>query len=197
MSNDRARDITKNRDDQKIVPYAYSPAIRELAFYHWIKAGQNAVRAHRALLALCQDADADDDLPLPSELPDSATISRWARKDGWEAKLVHAVADHFPAISARQAARLITQTDTALDEWDAIMSGERDQLRHPAMQARVALIAANLQLRGLGTAGARGGVPSIAARTAGDDPSSLTADERQQRHLARIEAFREARRQPG
>jgi hypothetical protein len=195
MTDAPGTDIIPGEPDTVAHPYAYSDLVKELAFRCWFDAGRRVAKGYRLLVEQCADAEADDALPLPSELPDESTMRRWVRRYDWHGRVAQHVADEFPAISLRQITRLIAQTDQAQEEYEAILAGERDHLSGPALNARVALITTNLQLRGLGTAGARGGEPVVSQGAKQlEDVSGLHPSERARRTREKIEAEREARR---
>lgn len=153
----------------------YGPEVKELAFACYVQAGYNVSRA-TAILAHRLDGD---------PCPDRSVVSRWARDGQWKVRATEAIAQEFPYLNVEHAARLVEMTDDALDTYKAVMNGELDHLKTAALLARVGVAKHVLDLRGLGTSGARygaGELPGLPPSVSPDD-AELSPQERQRRRL--------------
>lgn len=128
--------------------------------------------------------DAPDWMPLPDELPDVATVKRWVRRFGWHDQVGLEVERNFPAIAARQAARLVKLSDRALDIYDELSDPNTQLERDSETRRKVA--ADILMLRGLGTASAKGGEVVIARTAASDDDHATETPAQRQRRLLEL-----------
>ena len=166
MTDDRVLDIKPVIAERGSGWPAHPPAVRELAFLCWIQSDGNIELASNMMHRMCRDADPHDDLPHPDDLPNVRTLYRWHKADAWDAKMVAVVGEHFPQILARQNARLLLLTDQAISVYAASLHNTE----------KVSLVRANvardvLLLRGLGTAGSRGGLPVIPPALPDHDPA--------------------------
>ena len=141
-------------------PWDYGEEVREHAFVCWIEADGNCERALVRLVELFSDLDPTR--PMPSV----QSIRGWSRRYSWPARMVAAVADEYPHITARQLARLVIQADRAQDVIGRILA-DGPMREGDAIRAKVA--GDVLTFRGLGTAGNKGGQPVIARQRPADD----------------------------
>lgn len=158
----------------------YGDEIKEMAFACYLTAEGNVSRATRLL------AEKLDGLPCP----DRSVISRWAKEGQWGLARTQAVAEQFPYLNVEQTARMIDLADQALDTYESILAGEFDTLPVGIVQQKRAVAAHLLDLRGIGTSGAKygtGELPSLPVIVQ-DDEAALSPQERQRR---RLEAERE------
>ena len=71
--------------------------VRDRAFWVWfLEADRNQIRT-ADMLARQEAAEADLDGRDPANTPDSRTIGRWEKKDGWERRAQEHMAAHAPA----------------------------------------------------------------------------------------------------
>ena len=171
----------------------HPPIVKELAFVCWIEANGNGERARRLLV---EEFRKDTTGLLPQaerEWPSANTLRNWARTEGWEDQLVQHVAGSYKHLLTVYTARLLRMGAQALDGLDELMQPEHVPTKGDLVRAD--LVKFITTILGLGTAGAKGGTPELASTArASDDPDRMSPDQRQQRHLARLEAFREQRR---
>jgi len=165
----------------------YDEEARELAFAYWIYADRNLARAMKLI-----EENWNDDLgPVPSK----PTVHRWIKDHAWEVKADQAIAENFPHIQTRHTARLVALTDLALETYAAALSGELDKLGPGIMLNRLNAARDVVNLRGLGTAGARSEGAQLAPRVMPAGNASieegLTAQDRAKRQRERLEAERQ------
>jgi hypothetical protein len=165
----------------------YGDEARELAFAYWIHADRNLARAMKLL-----EENWNADL---GEMPSKPTIHRWINDDAWHLKADQAIAENFPHIQTRHTARLVALTDMALETYAAAMAGELDKLGPGIMMNRLSAARDVVNLRGLGTAGARSEGAQLAPRVMPVNSAAieegLTARDRAKRQRDRLEAERE------
>lgn len=180
---------------QRDYPHHYPDYVKELAFLHWVQVGGNAVRALRSLTEVAQQAHPDEHFPSVHDLPSAQTIASWARQDDWEGKLLYAVAEHYPSILAKQAAKLIVLTDRALALYDRLLDDSQPIAKGDSTRQLAARDV--LLLRGLAAALTRGDpLVTAAVRAEVIDMQESSADpaERQRERLQRHREERERRR---
>lgn len=165
----------------------YDDEARELAFAYWIYADRNLARA----MSLIEENWNGDLGPVPSK----PTVHRWIKDGSWEVKADQAIAENFPHIQTRHTARLVALTDMALEAYAAALSGELDKLGPGIMMNRLSAARDIVNLRGLGTAGARTEGAQLAPRVmpVGNKAieDGLTAQDRAKRQRERLEAERQ------
>lgn len=165
----------------------YGEEARELAFAYWIYADRSLARAMRFI-----EENWNDDLgPVPSK----PTVHRWINDGAWQVKADQAVAENFPHIQTRHTARLVALTDMALETYASALAGELDKLGPGVMLNRINAARDIVNLRGLGTAGARTDGAQLAPRVMPSATSGLeeqlTAQDRARRQRERLEAERQ------
>lgn len=165
----------------------YGDEARELAFAYWIHADRSLARA----MTLIEENWNADLGPMPSK----PTVHRWIRDDNWEVKADQAIAENFPHIQTRHTARLVALTDMALETYAAALAGELDKLGAGVMMNRLSAARDVVNLRGLGTAGARSEGAQLAPKVIQQGnraiEEGLTAQDRARRQRERLEAERE------
>lgn len=165
----------------------YGDEARELAFAYWIYADRSLARTMRLI-----EENWNDDL---GAVPSKPTVHRWINDDAWHLKADQAIAENFPHIQTRHTARLVALTDMALETYAAALSGELDKLGPGTMLNRINAARDVVNLRGLGTAGARSEGAHLAPRVIpsgnGNLEEQLTAQDRAKRQRDRLEAERQ------
>jgi hypothetical protein len=96
--------------------------VRELALTCWADANGNADRARRLLLDACQ-RDRTGQLPQDEDaIPSANTIRRWARREGWELRLIDTVGGNFGHLLKFHAARMVRLHEQCIDVLDEVTS---------------------------------------------------------------------------
>lgn len=155
----------------------HSDVVKQTAFEVWAYECDRSPRRTAARLRELLDGDT----PAPSH----QIVSAWSKSQSWDVRADEAIAGVAPNLRGRQLARLIVLGNEALSVFASVMSGEYDNLPAGALQARVNVASRSLELLGLGTAAARGGIPTITVPAAPVDVENLTPVE-----LARVQRER-------
>ena len=144
----------------------YPDEVKEAAFVAYVNADRSATKALRHLQEMLFEGE---------KVPDRTTIAKWAKKEGWDARADDLVASQFPALMARDLARLAMLRAKALRTADDVMEGELDHLNQGQLNARTNTMNTILTISGLGTAGSRvdmqalAPAPKVEALPAGED----------------------------
>lgn len=157
-------------------PVRYGEDVKELAFACYVQADRNISRATMLLRARL------DGEPCP----DRSVVSRWAKENSWALKATEAIAERFPYLQVEHAARLVEMADHALDTYKAALFGELDHLPLGAQRLRIEVAKHVLDMRGLGTSGAKygnGEMPMLPPPPGDGNEGGSTPQERQRRRL--------------
>lgn len=167
--------------------------MRELAFTLYIKADRNLKRTLELLDEECRGMLGEDGKPVVT--PNYRTLLRWKGAEDWDALADRAIAEAFPHLHMRNLARLMNLQGEALSQYADVLSGNLDDLKPGALQARVAVAKDLLWLSGLGTAGSRADGSSITPKTVVQESidSGLTPQEIARRQRERLEDGKEDR----
>lgn len=157
------------------VGWEHAPEVYELAFLCFIESDRHVARAMRRF-----DETADETMPRPAK----SVWYEWAKRDNWNVRADDAIAAAFPNIRRRQLARLVVLIDRAQDFDAAVLAGDYDH-QQGALAEKGKASARVQQLGALGTAGARGGDPSLSAQSTAEQDEAMTPAERQRRILER------------
>ena len=122
----------------------------------------------------------------PRLVPTPMAIRRWSQGEGWRTAFSAGVAQDFPSTLTHLHARLAAMGDQTLDTFDELtrpgyVPSKEDKIRLEAAKHVSVLL-------GLGTAGARGGRPDVAADDGrqDEDTSGMTGNQRARRQHERI-----------